>query len=274
MSKIYQYKRNTKALTLVEIVIALALMSIITIPVLSLVYSSVQNNKMTKVLSNSNTILSKAVEDIKSNPQKFIQKLEISNLYYENKDMTVLYEIEELEKRESIGDGLEKIPACDIELMVNTDTVILKDNKGIVGEYDINIPYILEINGQESPYEILFREFSGNRTIINQSTLADDDSIISVYIKFAKDRELNAANFVLYGLIDEEMDIKELVNVYIFGDSGVGIINGGNRKFNQYHNVNDNAWTFMTALYKLTVIAKKKNSSKSELGNMVSYIND
>lgn len=267
----YSLKKN-KGFTLVELVVSLAILSIIVSPVLLNILSSVKNNRASEATFFASSMNARAMEDLKSRAPELLS-LDNGGTYYEDNRLLVQYSVETSSNYNLPNGNLGTIPAYELEFNVGNSNFEVRDVSGVIGVFDLSSPYSLELKGSQSPYSFALYGVGDTKTLLKEGNVASQNGIVSVHVNVSADRVSSSPKLTLHSTIDNTMPSTENVNFYILGDStAFNLVNDGYKQFYQFYNANSNSTNFTSTIFKITVIAKKKDSTQKELGRLVSYV--
>lgn len=274
VKKIKKHKKE-KGFTLVELILTIAILSIIVVPVLSVILTSSRNNANSRELLAASTMGDRAMEEIKT---WTVDKLDnnSSGVFYEDDAIKVDYTIA-LEENYKMPEGLYKTSQAGMLQIEIGDTYFeLIDSTGIIGTYDLASTYGIEFYGTSTPYNFSLYEQNTTKTLLKTLPIESVNGVIGVNFKNAPSRTSTSREAVFHAIVSNEVPEGEKICLYIYEDlMGLNIINDGARPINNIYNLNNpnnEKKNHSGFLYKITIIATQKNKEQKELHKIISYL--
>lgn len=270
-------KKNVKGTTLVEVILSIALLSIIFIPFLGSVLSSVQNNVTSKEKIEAVAMAEKVIDEIKS---RDVMEITIGEQPYSaltgTSALVPYYIIEEVNKWNVTPSGINTYSPdigenADFVLSINQGT-----SAGVVDSVQLNgtTPFT-SVNSAEDSF-IFYLDYSssgsvcsyffGKNTTSGAISLIDftpkDPDNIKLTVTYSN-TSLPDKQLKIYTNIDSYYNTK--FNIYVKDDqqsnSGVNFLNRSDIDFNvNYYDVTTSSAIAVNGLFKVTANIKKNGS--------------
>lgn len=267
----HKFVQNRKGVTLTELLAAIAILAMVSVPFLGSAISATKNNELAGDKVYTSILAQKAMEDIKSRPL-FIhsQAGKGSKMYSYNAPYTVFYSIVE-EKAGILPPGSNVYDFDEKSLIFNQ--VFTVDSQYVdLGE----ISYALKEGGGATKFYLRYTknpvygeykyDFYSDKNPRIRSGKLKSDGAVSEKIVFGAD---GTDKFELHVIVEASMD-KD-VNFYIVDDthSRMVLINEGEKPLNQYFYMSAQSQDSLDSLYRIDITV---NKNTEKVNSLVSYV--
>lgn len=254
-------------MTLVEVLVAMAILMAVAIPFLSIFLSSARNNADSQETLQAAALAQRAMTEIRARSAAELAA-DPGGLFYQDTTFTAAYSIESvLTSPDSISGQFVVPGAYALTCTLNPSSVQVGAN-GVYGLGDGF--YYLEISGPDSPYTYSF--YRGDKeTLLASGSLTDSGGNVNIAIKSGTGRTQFDPQFIMHIKIDSSVSDATNFNFYI-SDQGdaVQLYNVGMKTFYQYYNLSGTPDSSQRNLYKITV--EVQHSARQEIiTRLVSY---
>lgn len=272
--------KNRKAVSLTELMVAMAILAIIVSPFIATTINSANNNQYAEEKMNTSTAVQNFTEEVKA---RSLQWLESEVAYfakgasdnykisekYSNERITVKYRIEKLSEGilSSGTNGGENIYSSftnkdystikyDIEFYLKTNQIVVDKSM-----YSLKNPYYLEINEQVGICKYNLKDL--NKSELKSGTLTGESINILIQADEVPDNDFELYNYI--------SDTAKEVKYHIIGkNERIRLINDGGKSFYRYNNLSkDYIVKYTDNLYKIDV---KVEADNEDAGGMISYV--
>ncbi len=279
MRKFAGFFRRQRGMTLIELLIAVAIFSTAAIPVMSLIYSTVNNNRNSRIALMASSMSASAMEELKSVSSGYYAD-NTAGIFYENSNFKIEYLIEPMSGYILPQGNIDNPPPPVLGFEISNTSFSISDTGGNTGLFDIANSYLLEIKGAPGICSYLYQISGWDETgaplnsglFLVSGTAVCVNGTISIHISTETGRMPESMPLTLHVRIGEDLTAGVNVNFYIYNDpSCINLYNDGNIIFNQYYNMDSRSGIFTAGVYRITVTARKKDPEQSSLGSIVSY---
>lgn len=271
LSGIFKRNYNNKGMTLIEVLLAMAILGVIAGPVLSVTYFSMARNRTSRIIMLASSMSQKAMEGLKAKPIEFFEA-NPSGFYYEDNEYTIEYTITPSSSYELPQGNVSRLTSTSLEFTVGSSSFGLYDRTGVLGIFELSTSYYLEFTGSASPYSFTLKRHDAIGEVLNTGLVESKSGVIDISVNISEDWNANSQPLVIHTLIDNLPDYEK-VDFYISGNSdGFKLYNDGSKILNQFYNLSSEEYDFESTMYKITIISKTKGENAKELGRIESYV--
>lgn len=277
-------QQNKKGMTLVEVLVALAVLGIVIGPVLSYFFMAARSNVQSMDQFNASLLAQRAMEEIKAwQPQTLADEaihfsgnsdLDPYTGVSAGSGVTVKYRVEQQQEGAPTPDpnyNFNDSGDYNLDYLIGHDQVNFES-----AQYDLaNKKYLLEIEGTAGAYTYRFYDEGAPQP--QPVGMLVTGGTINVRLKFdSENRRIvqgqpDPGIFELHVKVDDTTD-KDVV-FYVVDDSinqsGLKIVSEGGKSFDVYNGISSQPVEHSNILYKVTVLVEKDGET---LSNVVSYV--
>jgi prepilin-type N-terminal cleavage/methylation domain-containing protein len=263
--------QNRKGVTLTELLAAIAILALVSVPFLGSALSAAKNNRLAEEKVHTSILAQKAMEDIKSRPLLvYSQAGKGRKVYSYNAPYTILYGIVE-KKTGVLPSGSSEYHFDEgsidfnMELMVDSGRVNLRGTSYALKEGAKANKFYLRYKKDTVQGDYSYDFYSDKNPYILSGKL-ETLGAVNEKIVFGTD---GTDKFELHVIVEASMD-KD-VNIYVADDtqSRMVLINEGEKPFRQYLYSTAEPHDSMDSLYEIEITV---NKSEETVNSLVSYV--
>jgi len=259
-----------KGLSLVEVLVATAILAVVALPFLSVFLSTARNNADSRETLLASTLAQQVMTELKSkSPAELMANA--GAVYYQDDKMEAVYTVENvLSPGIIIGSNFVSPLDYALELLIDAATVTLTDNQGTSGSYPLADHYRLVVAGSENPYSYVFSRASDQQLLGSGQLLAQAQNV-NIHINTSDQRSSTDPQLIMAVTIDPAFPVAENVNFFLAGGTvACSLFNEGNRDFYQFSNLSQTTPPTQPVLYRITVEVRKPPQQEL-LSRLLSY---